>query len=173
MGLHVPGPVQERERDLLQVPHFFVGTLQPLEADWKGRPQCVFRLSASVQLSLSGLPQGEPPVTGFECLGCVRTQGGGQAAGAALSASLPHGMHRPVAVVPQAAVPHLQVGRPGGVHGQRGGRGEGGGGSTVGGVARHAADPAAQVPPPPEQLSIPLFCAAEKAASSMGGQKLM
>jgi len=40
------------ERDLLQVPHFLVGTLQPLQADWKGRPQCVCCFSASVQISL-------------------------------------------------------------------------------------------------------------------------
>jgi len=46
-----------RERDLLQVPHFLVGTLQPLQADWKGRPQCVCCFSASVQISLFGLPQ--------------------------------------------------------------------------------------------------------------------
>jgi len=35
------GQMGERERVLLQVSHFFVGTLQPLKADWKGRPQCV------------------------------------------------------------------------------------------------------------------------------------
>jgi len=53
--------IAERERDLLQVPHFFVGTLQPLQADWKGRPQCVCCLSANVQISLFGLPQGKSP----------------------------------------------------------------------------------------------------------------
>jgi len=53
--------MSERERDLLQVPLFFVGTLQPLQADWKGRPQCVGCFLTSVQVSLDGLPQGKSP----------------------------------------------------------------------------------------------------------------
>jgi len=67
--LNKPRPLRRRtgqnwlaeERDLLQVPHFFVGTLQPLKADWKGRPQCVCCFAASVQISLFGLPQGKSP----------------------------------------------------------------------------------------------------------------
>jgi len=56
---HASPNQRERERDLLQVPHFFVGTLQPLQADWKGRPQCVCCFSANVQIPLFGLPQGK------------------------------------------------------------------------------------------------------------------
>jgi len=33
-------PSRERERFTSKYPLFFVGTLQPLQADWKGRPQC-------------------------------------------------------------------------------------------------------------------------------------
>jgi len=51
----------KRERYLLQVPRFFVGTLQPLEVDWKRRPQRACCFSASVQFSLFGLPQGKSP----------------------------------------------------------------------------------------------------------------
>jgi hypothetical protein len=40
----------------------------------------------------------------------VDVQGGREVAGAPLQAPLPPGVHRPVAVKPQAAVPHLQVG---------------------------------------------------------------
>jgi len=36
-----------------------VETLQPLYADWKGRPQCVCCFSANVQIPLFGLPQGK------------------------------------------------------------------------------------------------------------------
>jgi len=47
---------RERERVFyFNYPQFFVGPLQPLQADWKGRPQCVCCLSASVQFSLLGL----------------------------------------------------------------------------------------------------------------------
>jgi len=53
--------VPVRERDLLQVPHFFVGTLQPLQRDCKRRPRCVGCFLANVQFSLFGLPQGESP----------------------------------------------------------------------------------------------------------------
>jgi len=56
----VSTPVEEREI-YLQVPHFLVETLPPLQAVWKGRPQCVCCFSASVQVSLFGLPQGKSP----------------------------------------------------------------------------------------------------------------
>jgi len=56
------GRERERERDLpSNYPFLFVETLQPLEADWKGRPQRVFCFSASLQFSLFGLPQGKTP----------------------------------------------------------------------------------------------------------------
>lgn len=43
-------------------------------------------------------------------------QGRGEAAGAAMPPSVPYGVHRPVAVLPEAAMSHLQVGCPRGVH---------------------------------------------------------
>jgi len=55
-----------RERFYFKVPHFFVGTLQPPKADWKGRPQWVYHLSASVQFPLLGLPQGNIPRSPYE-----------------------------------------------------------------------------------------------------------
>jgi len=51
-----------RERDFTsKYPRFSVGTLQPLQADWKGRPQSFFLFLASVQHPLFGLPQGKNP----------------------------------------------------------------------------------------------------------------
>jgi len=35
----------EREKFTSRYPHFCEGTLQPLQADWKGRPWCVFSSS--------------------------------------------------------------------------------------------------------------------------------
>jgi len=63
----------DRERLTSKYPHFFVGTLQPLYADWKGRFQCVFCFSASVQLPLFGLPQGKIPRMRIQiCGGCLK-----------------------------------------------------------------------------------------------------
>jgi len=42
LEMHVGLP---RERETSKYPHFFVGTLQPQQADWKGRPRCVFCFS--------------------------------------------------------------------------------------------------------------------------------
>jgi len=56
----------ERERFTSKYPHFFVGTLQPLQTDWKGRPQCVCCFSASV---LVALPQGKTPRSPYKRLG--------------------------------------------------------------------------------------------------------
>lgn len=79
-------------------------------------PTCAY-VQVQVQLLLGDLwlpRQGcvivRPP--GGVYMDAAGVQGRGEAAGAALQAQVPPGVHRPVAVQPEAAVPHLQVGRP-------------------------------------------------------------
>jgi len=43
---------RERENFTSSYPHFFAGTLQPQQADWKGRPRCVFYSSLMYNFSV-------------------------------------------------------------------------------------------------------------------------
>jgi len=49
--------MQQRQRDLL---HYFVGTLQPRQVDWKGRPVCLL-FRTTVQFLCSASPREHSP----------------------------------------------------------------------------------------------------------------
>jgi len=53
-----------RGRLTSKYPHFFMGTLQPSLADWKGRPRCVFLFLARVQFLCLASPGEDPPGVG-------------------------------------------------------------------------------------------------------------
>jgi len=53
---------------LLQNPTFPCGTLQPLQADWKGRPQCFYCFSAGGTIFSVRPPPGEIPRSPYEAV---------------------------------------------------------------------------------------------------------